>query len=170
MTVDRQKRNSVVLGSQEQGMSYNKKEHPLLARRLALLGISDVEIARTIGITCNKLGDWRKRHREFDQAMKQGGYIADSKVVSKLFDRAMGVTRKKEVIGKDGEIVELKEEVIPDVTAQISWLERRNRNQWGKNSEVTLKGEADNPLAFVMSQIAEEESERSPLPQEGNND
>ncbi|UKA12922.1 hypothetical protein [Photobacterium damselae] len=158
------KQNSVVLGSKEKSSKvYNSKEHPLLARRLALLGITDAEIAQTIGIRESTLNKWRQDHKEFDQAMNQGGYIADSKVVSKLFDRAMGVTRKKEVVS-GGEIYELKEEVVPDVTAQQFWLERRRRDKWNKNSEVTLKGEQDNPLAFVMAQVAEEENERSPIP------
>ncbi|PSV61686.1 hypothetical protein [Photobacterium angustum] len=154
----------VVLSENGSYTNYNKKEHPILAHRLALLGVSIRDMANVFGVAHGTLDFWMKNYSDFNEAINSGRFIADSLVAEKLYERATGTTRTKEVISKTGEIVELSEEVLPDVAAQQYWLERRQRNQWGKNEVVTLKGDSESPLEFILAAIAEEENEASPLP------
>lgn len=64
----------------------------------------------------------------------------------------------------NGDIVEYKEELPPETRAIEYWLGCRNRNLWGKNQKVELSGDNNNPLAFILSEVAAEAENASPLP------
>src|SRR6266852_767814 len=50
-----------------------------IVRRLALLGLNDVETADAINIDVHTFSDWKARHREFRQALARGRVQADAK-------------------------------------------------------------------------------------------
>src|SRR6266568_9065391 len=62
------------------------------ARRLALLGLTDIEIADLFGISPDTLYEWRRRHPEFSDSLDAGKIEADPRVAERLFDRARGTT------------------------------------------------------------------------------
>jgi hypothetical protein len=67
-----------------------------MVRRLALLGLNDVEMADAINIDVHTFSDWKARHREFRQALARGGVQADAKVAQSLYRSALGFTQKTE--------------------------------------------------------------------------
>lgn len=146
---------------------YNKTLHPEMAERLTMLGNSEKDIADFFGITLDELKSWKTLYPDFKNGIEQGGIFADASVTKKLFDRTQGVKIRKQKIDKANRVVDLEEEVPPDVNACLSWLERRRREQWGK--EVTIKGDKENPLAFIMDSIDNDMFDASVLPSEVEN-
>jgi len=59
-----------------------------IVRRLALLGLNDVQMADAINIDVHTFSDWKARHREFRQALARGRVQADAKVADRLYFRA----------------------------------------------------------------------------------
>src|SRR5216683_2182387 len=60
------------------------------ARRLALLGLTDTEIADLFGISPDTLYEWRRRHPEFSDSLDAGKIEADAEVAESLYHRARG--------------------------------------------------------------------------------
>src|SRR5713226_1714988 len=57
------------------------------ARRLALLGLTDTEIADLFGICPDTLYEWRRRHPEFSDSVDAGKAEADAAVAVSLYER-----------------------------------------------------------------------------------
>jgi DNA-binding XRE family transcriptional regulator len=87
-------------------------------RKLAERGWTDAEMARFVGVTESTWNNWKKKHPEFLESLKEGKAVADGLVEWALFLRAIGFT------GPDGK------HYPPDVTACIFWLKNRRPDQW----------------------------------------
>src|SRR5579864_3022179 len=66
-------------------------EHNKRAHDLALLGLTDEEIAKSFGIDQSTLYDWKNRYPDFADSINEGKEPADAKIVAALFNRAMGM-------------------------------------------------------------------------------
>jgi hypothetical protein len=123
------------------------------ATKLCLLGATDKELADFFGIKEKTLNLWKKAYPEFLQALKDGKDLADSKVATRLFQRAMGFEHDSEEIkvvsdgmGLGSSVVRVPVRKIypPDTVAAIFWLKNRQRGKWSDRIEqdITSKGES----------------------------
>lgn len=124
-------------------LTYDANYHPRKARKFALLGLTDKQIADAFDITEQTIHQWKKDHIEFNLALKSGKEEADSNVAESLYKRATGYKHKaiKMFFDKDSKSV-IKEEYLehypPDSTAMIFWLKNRQRELWRDKHELEL--------------------------------
>jgi hypothetical protein len=114
-----------------------------MVRRLALLGLNDVEMADAINIDVHTFSDWKARHREFRQALARGGVQADAKVAQSHYRRATGYRAPAvKIMQYEGQpiVVPYEQYYPPDVGAQKNWLANRRPDQWRERKEVERKG------------------------------
>ena len=74
---------------------------------------------------------------------------------------------KKQRVLNNGSVVDYFEELPPDTRAIEYWLQCRNRDKWNPKQQVELSGDAGNPLAFLLGEVAKEAEGASPLPSGG---
>ena len=80
----------------------------VLVRGWARHGLTDVQIAKNIGITTSTLYEWKNKYPEFSEALKESKEVADFEVENALYKKAK----------------------MGDVTAQIFWLKNRQPRDW----------------------------------------
>ncbi len=111
------------------------------ARRLAMLGLTDADMAEFFSVSERTLNTWKKAHPDFLQSLKAGKIEADTHVATGLYQSAIGghvVTETREQEGPDGSITRTKEtkQVPPNVTAQVFWLKNRQPAKWRDKQEI----------------------------------
>lgn len=116
-----------------------------MARKLALLGLTDAEIATFFGVTERTLNNWKKENPAFFQSLLDGKIAADANVADSLYRRATGewVQFEKAYKDKDGkvEIVKLKSFLPGDPGAAKLWLTNRRGQNWRDKQEHAHTGE-----------------------------
>lgn len=103
------------------------------AYRFALLGLTREEMADAINVDVSTFQRWLAEKPALRLAIQRGGKHADGQVARALYRRATGMmVRKEKVASVDGQpqVVEIKEELPPDVTAASMWLANRDRKRW----------------------------------------
>lgn len=113
-------------------------------------GLTDQQIAHNCGISAKTLYEWKLKHSEIGEALKEGKEIIDLMVENALLKRALGydyeeITHERVLVGVDEETKRPIHEmaltkivtkmVIPDTTAQIFWLKNRKKAEWRDNEE-----------------------------------
>ena len=97
-------------------------------------GLSQQQIANNLGINVDTLIEYKKKYSDFSEALKKGKEIVDFEVENSLLKKALGytVTLNKQKVTKDGDVVDIQEDVhvAPDTTAQIFWLKNRKPDKW----------------------------------------
>nr|AKH47366.1 hypothetical protein MICA_564 [uncultured marine virus] len=130
--------------------------YPLQVRHFLLLNSSalDSDIANYFEVCEKTINNWKIEHPDFLQSIREGKTTADMSIANSLFNRANGMTLLKKVpfklktthysdTGKKikeeerVEIVEVPEEIAPDVSAQKHWLNNRSDN-WNQKKENPL--------------------------------
>lgn len=122
--------------------------------KLCLLGLTDNELADFLEIDVSTLNRWKLEYPNFKESIKSGKEIADSKVVAKLYERAIGYEHDEDkIFNNNGEplVVPTKKHYPPDPTAAIFWLKNRQPSKWrdkqeqeisvGQNTELVIKGQ-----------------------------
>lgn len=123
------------------------------ARKVALLGATDAEIADILEINIATLHRWKVQFPEFCDALKVGKEPPDERVKRSLYLRATGYTYDAVKIVADAKtgasvIVPYREHVPPDTTACIFWLKNRDKENWRDKQEVEHSGAVDiTPMA-----------------------
>lgn len=116
-----------------------------MARKLALLGLTDEEMADFFGVTERTLNNWKTNYPAFFQSLMAGKTIADAQVADSLYRRATGevVFIEKRVKTDDGkyEIVRLSQQVPADPGAAKLWLTNRRGQNWRDKQEHAHTGE-----------------------------
>lgn len=123
------------------------------AKKLCLLGATDKDLAMFFDVVESTINEWKLNYPEFSESIKGGKLYADSKVVEKLYKRAVGYKFKEYTHEK----IELKEWngdagafettpatrikcveklIVPDTTAQIFWLKNRQPQTWRDKQEI----------------------------------
>ncbi len=102
----------------------------LEARRMAMLGLRQSDMAQVFGIARETLSRYRRESPELSQALDQGKQHCDQQVVNALFRNA----------------VELR-----DTRAQIFWLKNRQPETWQDKQELTHSGDAIKQIVLVNS-------------------
>ena len=147
-----------------------KPEYDIQVYNMALLGLTDAEMAETIGVSVKTFENWRKDHKAFLLSLKRGKMIADGQVANNLFKRAIGYSYDEVQFEKVGTADNLEggeiktdiykkkvtvKEVVPDVTAQIFWLKNRQPHLWREKqlTEITGKDGKDLIPSIVIELI-----------------
>ena len=127
-----------------------RPEYAKQAYHLALLGATDADVSRALGVTESTVNGWKHKHPEFLESLKRGKDQADAKVAQSLFHRATGYSHKAVKIiavargnnqGSDVEEVPYVERYPPDTTAAIFWLKNRRPDLWRDKHEMEHSGE-----------------------------
>lgn len=134
---------------------YEPEAHSARARRLAMLGLTNAEIADQFGIPETRLLQWAARHPELDKALQEGAKEADALVAEALFKRATGFINPNAVkifpgTEKSGPImVPYTEHYPPDVNAARTWLYNRQQHLWRDRREVEHTGTLEARLRLM---------------------
>lgn len=117
------------------------------AFRLALLGLTNKQIAQAFGCSTATLHKWGKEHPEFLSALNNGKDVADGQVAVSLYQRATGYEHDDEHIHvlRDGTVVKVptKKKYPPDTTAAIFWLKNRQRKLWRDGEQASYTDPAE---------------------------
>lgn len=132
---------------------YNPEVYPDQARKLCLLGATDVELAEFFDVSSTTIDNWKSQHPEFLGSIRAGKIQADAEIGSSLYERARGFEwdeaqpiKVKEVLYQDGkrtkeiervETVMVHKIVPPDATSMIFWLKNRRPKEWRDRVEHT---------------------------------
>lgn len=134
-------------------MAKSKVEYWLTDDGLTLLqgwardGLTDEQIAKNMGISRATLSKYKNKHQDILDTIKKGKEIVDYEVENALLKKTLGytVTLNKQKVTKDGDIVNITEDVhiAPDTMAIIYWLNNRKPDVWknkqDKDNNDTLK-------------------------------
>ena len=135
-----------------------EKDKLILLEGWARDGLTDEQIAKNIGINRTTLYDWKKKETNIADALKKGKEVIDFEVENALLKKALGytITLNKQKVTKDGDVVDITEEVHvpPDTTAQIFWLKNRKKEQWREKVEVVKTDEDLQNINKNISNIA----------------
>lgn len=148
------------------------KDKLILIQGMARDGLTQQQIANNLGISIDTLIENKKKYSEFNDALKKGKEVIDFEVENALLKKALGYTikLKKQKVTKDGDVVDIIEEVHvpPDTTAQIFWLKNRKKEQWREKVEVVKTDEDLQNINKNISNIAN--LLNNPKPNRGDKD
>lgn len=144
------------LDRRDNGQTKYRDTFPNVAYRLAMLGMSDKEIAPVLGVSYKSIDKWRREKPEFNEAIIMGREAADTQVVESLFNRAVGMEIEEEkAVMVDGQpqIIRLRRQLAPDTKAAQFWLTNRQKDRWRMRNDVNLGGQEDNPLLVAAKSL-----------------
>lgn len=143
-----------------------KKEYCDLAYKFCLLGATDNDLADLFTTSESVINAWKRRHKEFSEALKAGKVAADAKVAESLYKRACGYSHpdtkpqwvESDMKGEDGEwhrvgrweYAEFTKHYPPDSTAMIYWLKNRSAN-WRDKPE---KSDGSGSIAEDLKELS----------------
>lgn len=122
---------------------------------LALLGMTEQQIATVFEISVGQLNVWKKKYPTFLESLKKGREQADAQVVYSLYQLAIGYehpseqlfsVRDREYDPNTGKLVREKHRIIhepivkkypPNAKAAIEWLRLRQPGQWSQRQDMT---------------------------------
>lgn len=113
----------------------------------ARAGLTDEQIAKSIGVSRSTLSEWKKKHETIREALSTGKEFADRMVENSLFKMTQGYTMnvkkafkvkkieyddtgKKKVEKEELQYAEETEYVSPDIKAIMFWLKNRKPDIW----------------------------------------
>jgi hypothetical protein len=138
-----------------------KPEYAEQGYKLALLGLTDVQLSEFFEVNESTIHEWKKAHPEFSEALKKGKLIADSEVAVSLYERACGYEHEDlHISNYQGEITKTKltKHYPPDTAAAFIWL--KNRQGWRDRQELTGKDggpiESEFKVVFVKQREEKE--------------
>lgn len=116
-------------------------------------GKTDKQVAEIIGVSEKTINNWKGKHPEFLQTLREMKQVADGLVEASLFARATGYSHPEEkVFQYEGCIIthETTKHYPPDVTAAIFWLKNRQPKDW--KDKQTLEHEGGDPKKPITVQ------------------
>jgi hypothetical protein len=123
------------------------------ARKLCLLGATDVELADFFDVHPDTISEWKNVHEQFSVSIKKGKQQADADVADRLYQRAMGFEHDDVHVSNyqgDVTLTPIRKIHAPDTTAAIFWLKNRQSKKWRDKQEVEHTGNLfDSLLASV---------------------
>lgn len=120
---------------------------------LARDGLTDKQIAQTIGVSERTFTEWKKKFSSVSSVLKKGKEVIDRQVENALLKRALGyeyIETTKELTDLGLTVTkQVTKQVAPDTTAQIFWLKNRKPHEWRdkKETEVTGNLNVNNPFS-----------------------
>ncbi len=129
--------------------SLYRPEYPEIARRLALLGHTDEELAEVLGVNPDTIYEWDKVHPEFSEIRARGKVIADAEVAASLHQRAVGYSHDDvHITTYQGDVTQtpIVRHYPPDTNAAALWLSNRQGDKWKLKSSTQQLGKDGNPI------------------------
>ena len=120
-----------------------KEEYAEQARKLCLLGSTDMELADFFSVSVDTINEWKKVHEEFSASIKSGKHQADANVADRLYQRALGYEHPEvDIRVIDHQVVQtpITKIYAPDPAAAIFWLKNRQRGKWRDRIDTELSG------------------------------
>ncbi len=122
------------------------------ARRLALLGATDGDLAEFFQVSEVTINAWKQAHPRFLKSLNSGKMKADALVAERLHKRAVGYSARETkvfVVDKSIETVEVSKHIPADVGAAKLWLTNRRPDLWRdrSNVDITSNGQSISQLA-----------------------
>ena len=146
------KRDKGGKGSGKGGALY-KASHAERAYKLALLGLTDVEMATAFGVCEATIHNWKNRFPEFKDMLNKGKTEADAEVATSMYQAAKGYSHpdtKFVRIGKKGvRSIPVTKHYPPDGNLAKFWMKNRTRNnanQWKDITGQELSGPGGTPI------------------------
>lgn len=129
-------------------------------RRLASKGLTNVEIAKVLGVAESTFQEWLRKHSELAEALREAKIPSNAIVEASLFRRATGfaVPETRTIFDSEsGQVIEY--EVLryypPDVRAAQYWLKNRDPDRWRETAAL-----GDKPLEITLNYRPRSERER----------
>lgn len=115
------------------------------ARKLALLGQTDEEIAEFFGVHVSTYYRWKADNSAFREAVNAGKIAADANVADSFYKRATGEHVEIEKVVKNqqtGEhsVLKIMTYIPGDSSAALNWLKNRQPGKWRDMKAVELSG------------------------------
>lgn len=120
-----------------------KPEYCEQARKLCLLGSTDIEMAGFFEVSEDTIHEWKKVHSNFSESIKKGKAQADANVADRLYQRAMGYEHPEvdiRVVNQEIVKTPITKIYAPDPAAAIFWLKNRQRGKWRDKVETEHSG------------------------------
>lgn len=138
-------------------------KHPEQARKLALLGMTDAEMADFFLVTPQTFNNWKNEHPEFFDSLMRGKEFADGEVAVKFYERAVGYSHEAVKIfmpagASEPVYAPYIEHYPPDVGAAKMWLASRQGKRWRDKTSVEISGVDGEPIKQVISLDPQEAS------------
>ncbi len=133
-----------------------KPEYVEQAKKLALLGATDVQVANFFNVVESTIYEWKEAHPEFSEALREGKNELDATVVRSLFQRATGYSHPEDkIFNNNGEemIVHTTKHYPPDATSMIFWLKNRQPAEWRDKQDHTHAGPDGGPIQTITRTI-----------------
>lgn len=123
-----------------------KEDYAKQAKKLALLGATDQEMADFFEVDVRTIYRWKHDHDAFCQALKAGKDVADERVERSLYQKAIGYEQDEVKIFMPGGASEpvyapFRAKIAPDTTAAIFWLKNRRSKDWRDKTEQEVSGQ-----------------------------
>ncbi len=127
-----------------------KSEFVGQAADLCKNGATDRELAEFFKVSESTLNLWKVKHSEFSESVKVAKTVADERVVSSLYRKAVGYSSEDVHISNyQGAITitPIIKHYPPDATAAIFWLKNRDPEEWRDVKAIEHSGHiSDKPL------------------------
>lgn len=133
---------------------YDPGIHTQLVYWMAKNGLTDIKIAEALHISKATLNNWKNKHSDFLDSIKQGKELVDTLVEGSLLKRALGFefVETTKTRGEDGKLRTTKKvtKYIPgDVAAQFIWLKNRKSDEWRDRKEVAINSNMEKLMEIV---------------------
>lgn len=139
---------------------------------LALLGLTEEQMGQVLHVNSKVILNWRNKHPSFNEAILKGKEEADARVAHSLYQAAIGYKCKKKTVltnrvkeyDKRGRvikewteplIVETEEQLPPNVTAAVKWLQARQPERWSDRIKIEAKFNVDHNLDLTEFSVEE---------------
>lgn len=126
------------------------------AFKLALLGLTDVEMAGMFDVAERTLNRWKKEHPDFWQSLTRGRAAADADVAASLYERALGYTHPEVVITSFQGVItktNVRKHYPPDTAAASLWLRNRQSARWRATPDPIDGNDVATPVKVTVSVV-----------------
>lgn len=118
------------------------------ARKLALLGMTNEEMAEFFGVHVSTFYRWQADNSGFREAVNEGKVIADANVADSLYRRATGEHVQMEKVVKnqatgEHQVIKYMAFVPGETSAAMNWLKNRQRGKWQDKIDHNHSGSID---------------------------
>jgi transcriptional regulator with XRE-family HTH domain len=122
---------------------YDPGIHTQLVYWMAKNGLTDIKIAEALHISKATLNNWKNKHSDFLDSIKQGKDLVDTLVEGSLLKRALGfeyieTTKTRNEEGKLKTTKKVTKYTPGDVAAQFIWLKNRKPDEWRDKKEIAI--------------------------------
>lgn len=116
-------------------------------RKLALLGLTNEEMAEFFGVHVSTFYRWQNENSAFREAVNEGKVIADANVADSFYKRATGEHVQVEKVVKrssgEYEVIKYMTFIPGDAGAALNWLKNRRRQNWQDKVDHNHSGTID---------------------------